>query len=709
MKKILVTSALPYVNNVPHLGNLMPIISGDVYARFRKILGDECIFICGTDDHGTTAEIKAIEEGITPKELTDKYFNLHKNIYDWFNFEFEGLGRTSSEKNKEISKDIFIKLYNNGFIIEKEIIQMWDEKAKRFLSDRFIEGTCPHCKFEKARGDQCDNCGKLLDAIELINPKSSITETTPIQKKSKHLFIDLGKIENSDELNPNLTEWIEKNKQKWSSNAISTTNAWLKEGLRPRCISRDLKWGIPIPAEDLGLAEEYKNKVFYSWFDAPIGYISITAEAKDDWKDWWKNPEKTTLVQFMGKDNIPFHTILFPSFCIGAKDNYTLMNEISVNEYINYEGGKFSKSRGVGVFGDDAKNSGIPADVYRYYLMTMRPEKEDTDFEWNDFQVKVNKELIGNFGNLVNRTLTFIKRFSDGKVCDSESLDVYTNNKNFEEIKNMLLDIKLKSALKKIFTLSSEGNVFFQESRPWVKVKENKKEAQKDLAKLARRVKDLAILIYPYMPDISKNIFTQMNLDDSWLSWDKLNVPLPENHLIGEPETLFSKMEDEFVEKMQQKYGSKEEKFSLDMKIAKIKEVQDHPKADKLLVLKINIGNEERQLVAGLKNYYSKEDLKDKKIAIIANLKPAKLRGIESQGMLMAGVEEDSVKLLEPVGESGDSINFEGLANESKQITYEDFKKINLKIKDGRIYFDSKKMITSKDDVKVDLLKGKVF
>ncbi|MFW6047582.1 MAG: methionine--tRNA ligase, partial [Candidatus Woesearchaeota archaeon] len=591
MKKILVTSALPYVNNVPHLGNLMPILSGDVYARFRKLFGDNCIFICGTDDHGTTAEIKAIEEGITPKELTDKYFKIHKDIYDWFNFQFEGLGRTSSKKNKEISEDIFKKLYNNGFIIEKEMTQMWDDKAKRFLSDRFIQGICPYCKFEKARGDQCDHCGKLLDAIDLIDPKSSITNSTPIQKQSKHLFIDLGKIEKSDELKPNLTEWIKQNKHKWSANAISTTNAWIKEGLRPRCITRDLKWGIPVPADELNLPEEYKNKVFYSWFDAPFGYISITAESRDDWKEWWKNPDETSLVQFMGKDNIPFHCILFPAFCIGAKDNYTLMNEISVNEYINYEGGKFSKSRGVGVFGDDAKESGISADIYRYYLMAMRPEKEDTDFEWNDFQVKVNKELIGNFGNLVNRTLTFIKRFSDGKVYDSNELNVYPEDNCFEDIKTMIMDIKLKATLKKILTISSEGNVYFQESQPWVKVKENKDEAQKDLAKLARRVKDLAILLYPYMPEISENIMAQMNLDNTWLSWDKLNKPLPEGHLIGEPKTLFEKMEDDFIEKMQNKYGSKNLEFPLNMKIGSIVEVEDHPDADKLLVLKINLGN----------------------------------------------------------------------------------------------------------------------
>lgn len=716
-KKILVTSALPYVNNIPHLGNLIPIISADVYSRFRKLKRDNCIFVCGTDEHGTTAEIKAKEEGCTPKELVDKYFKIHKEIYQWFNFDIDCFGRTSDPSNHEISKDIFVKLYQNGFIIEQTLIQMWDDSEKRFLSDRFIIGTCPHCKFEHARGDQCDNCGKLLDPIDLINPKSEISGTTPIQKESKHLFIDLSKIENNKNLDPDLTEWIEQNKKTWTHNALTTTKGWIKEGLKPRCITRDLSWGVPIPVEETKLSEEYSKKVFYSWFDAPIGYISITANhthingsnTNIDWKDWWKNQKETNLVQFMGKDNIPFHTILFPAFCIGAKDNYTLMNEISVNEYINYEKGKFSKSRQQGVFGDDAKNSNIPADVYRYYLMAMRPEKEDTDFEWEGFQIKNNKELLGNLGNLVNRVLTFVKNNFDGFIYDSPEYKSLEQNPDFKDIEKSYISIKLKEALIQIMKVSSDANVYFQSTEPWVSVKSNPEKTKKDIAILARRVKDLAILIHPYMPTVSQEILKQLNLDYEWLYWDKLLEPLPKNHKIGTPKVLFKKMEDEFIKEMKEKYSGKKE-FPLNLKVAKIISAKKHPDAESLLVLEIDLGSEKRQLVAGLQKHYSPDELIDKKIIVLTNLKPAKLRGIESQGMLLAGVDKDAVKILSPEKSNvGDQVYFENKNISKKEIDFEEFKKFNIVIKNNKIFLDKNSLKTDSEEIQSSLEKGKVY
>ncbi len=728
-QKILVTSALPYVNNIPHLGNLVPILSADVYSRFKKIQNENCIFVCGTDEHGTTAEIKAKEEGITPEELTNKYFKIHKQIYQWFNFDIDCFGRTSSKMNHEISQDIFIKLYNNGFIIEKEISQMWDEIEKCFLSDRFIQGTCPYCNFENARGDQCDNCGKLLEPIELINPISSISNTKPIIKKSNHLFIDLHKIEINQNLEKDLTTWIEENKSKWTNNAISTTQAWIKEGLQPRCITRDLKWGVQVPYKQLNLPDEYKNKVLYSWFDAPIGYISITnskvnlADEKNnvDYKEWWKD-KNTNLVQFMGKDNTPFHTILFPSFCIGAKDDYILMKEISVNEYINYEGGKFSKSRNVGVFGDSAIESGIVADIYRYYLMAMRPEKEDTDFDWGDLQIKVNKELIGNLGNLINRVLTFVSNFCNGIIQDDEIYIAYENT-NFELIKDLNSQIKIKQTLQEILKISSEGNVLFQTLEPWVSIKSNPNKTIKDLAILSRRVKDLAILIYPFMPESAEKIIKQMNLPKEIINWNNLNKPLPRNLKINSNlvKPLFTKLEDEEVIKLKRKFGCEvKEKFPLNLKVAKILSAKEHPNAEKLLVLEIDIGEEKpRQIVAGLKKHYSPEELINLKIIVVSNLEYAKLRGELSQGMLLAGVYKNEegielVKIISPKHSNiGEKVFFEGNeAIKEDLIKYEEFAKYNINILEQKIYLgDPKKkeiLKTLKETLSVKLQKGKV-
>jgi len=342
-QKIIVTAALPYVNNVPHLGNLVPTLSADVYTRFLRLKNENVIFVCGTDEHGTTTEAKALEEGVSPKDITDKYFKIHKDIYNWFNCSFDCFGRTSYKENKDITLDIFNKLDKNGYIVAQTLEQTYCKQCDKFLADRFVTGTCPHCGYEEARGDQCESCGKLLDAIELKNPKCKVCGNTPIIKEAEHLFIDLKKIE------PKLLKWITKVEKNWSTNAKTLTHAWIKEGLKLRCITRDLKWGISVPKKG------FEHKVFYSWFDAPIGYIGITAHYKKDWKQWWLSKD-TKLVQFMGKDNIAFHTILFPSFLIGTGDPYTLVSELSVNEYLNYETGMFSKSRQIGVFGDDAIN-----------------------------------------------------------------------------------------------------------------------------------------------------------------------------------------------------------------------------------------------------------------------------------------------------------------------------------------------------------------
>ncbi|MBO4409475.1 MAG: methionine--tRNA ligase, partial [Spirochaetales bacterium] len=358
MKKRLITCALPYVNNIPHLGNLTQVLSADVFARFCRLRGYETMYICGTDEYGTATETRAAKEGVSPRELCDRFHAIHRDIYKWFDIQFDYFGRTSTQKQTEIVQDIFRRCDENGFITEKETEQLYCPKCDRFLADRFVEGTCPHCGSPDARGDQCDSCQTLLDPTELINPRCMVCGTTPVIRKTKHLYLDLPRIL------PQLEKWIDETSEKgfWAKNAIQVTKSWLRDGLKERCITRDLKWGIPVPKPG------YENKVFYVWFDAPIGYVSITANLTDEWRKWWFDPENTDLFQFIGKDNIPFHTVVFPATQLATGQNWTMLHHMSSTEYLNYEGGKFSKSKGIGVFGNDVQETGIPADVWRFYM-----------------------------------------------------------------------------------------------------------------------------------------------------------------------------------------------------------------------------------------------------------------------------------------------------------------------------------------------------
>jgi len=709
--RVLVTSALPYVNNVPHLGNLVCVISADVYARYLRLKGENVIYVLGTDEHGTTTETRALKEGLTPREVCDKYAKIHKKIYDWFECSPDCWGRSSSKHNHELTKDIFLKLLRNGYIIESEVEQAYCEKCQRFLSDRYIFGVCPFCGYENARGDQCEKCGKLLEPKMLLQPRCEICSTTPVFKRSKHLFIDLPKIE------PKLRKWIAKNESKWSLNARTMTHAWLKEGLQPRCITRDLKWGIPVPYKG------YENKVFYSWFDAPIAYISITKENRTDWREWWLNPERVNLVQFMGKDNIPFHTILFPASLIGTGDNYTLMNEISVNEYLNYEGGMFSKSKHVGVFGDDAIDTGIKPDVYRYYIMVNRPEKTDTEFAWEDFMEKNNNELVANLGNLVYRTTSFVYRFMNGLAPNPKKpLPKYAQEfvKEWKaivtKIDNALAKIELKRALRGVMELSKLGNRFFQEHQPWKGIKENPDEANTTIYLLINLVKDLAILVAPYLPATSCGIQEQLRI--SGLSWASLcQLSIEPGHTISKPKILFEKIDKAKVEELKARFsgqGKAEHPLAkLELRVAEVLSVVEHPKADKLYILKINLGKEQRQIIAGLRGHMPKEDLVGKRIVVVANLEPATLRGEESNGMLLAAVKGNQLRVLEaPRSKPGMRVYAEGVEFKSGlgRITLNELKEAKLAVEQGMVVSRAngkpKPLRTKHEPIKVDMPDG---
>ena len=702
MKKRLVTSALPYVNNVPHLGNLTQVLSADVFARFCRLMGYETLYICGTDEYGTASETKALQEGMSPRELCDKYHEIHKAIYKWFNISFDYFGRTSTAKQTEIVQHIFNKVDENGYISEKEMTQLYCPTCKRFLADRFVNGECPNCHSEDARGDQCDNCGKLLDPTELINPRCSVCGSTPEVRTTKHLFINLPKAL------PLLKEWMDKASKDgfWANNAIQITNSWIRDGLQERCITRDLKWGIPVPKPG------YEDKVFYVWFDAPIGYISITANAVKDWQYWWRDPENTELFQFIGKDNIPFHTVIFPSSLLATGEKWTMLHHMSSTEYLNYEGGKFSKSRGIGVFGNDVEDTGIPADCWRFYMFYNRPEKSDFTFTWKDFQDKVNKELIGNLSNLVNRTLSFIKRFYDGKIENPEIDDALISEirEREKKITDLLEHAEEKDALHEIFALSDLGNKAFQDAEPWKKRTESPEEAKKLLSTLYFLIRDLGVMVTPYIPSTGEKILSFLGRNNSvWKDIGNTDGDVS----VEKVELLFTKLEDKLIDELRIRYSGtqaerkekeevrKEEsiveqfKKKVILKVSKIVDVQRHPGGDKLYILQLDTGEaERRQIVSSIVPYYREDELLGRNIVIVSNLKPANFRGVKSNGMLLAASEkgDEEHKTCElifaddlPVGAVIEFDNQEPVEKIATYLKAEHFFALPIKVIDGTV------------------------
>lgn len=677
-RNILITSALPYVNNVPHLGNIIGcVLSGDVYARFCRMRGHVTLYVCGTDEYGTATEIKAIQEKLTPQEICDKYHEIHKNVYNWFGISFDKFGRTSTRQQTEITQEIWTNLERNGLIYEEEVQQLFCGNCSRFLSDRYVRGVCPDCGYEDAQGDQCDKCGHLLEAVSLIEPRCWLCGNRPVAKASKQMFLDLPKI--SDRL----TEFIELQsvEGKWSANSISTAKAWLKTGLKARCITRDLKWGTAIPKDG------YENKVFYVWFDAPIGYISITASATKHWEKWWKNNRqessdtKVELVQFMGKDNVPFHTVIFPCTLLGAgeEEGFTLLHHISTTEYLNYETGKFSKSRGVGVFGDTIQQSGIPVEVWRYYLLINRPEQADTVFMWEDFQLKNNSELLKNLGNFVNRSLKFVEKEFDSLVPkvvfskDDEKFIEELDAKILEYV-DALENVKIKQGLKIAMLISSMGNQYMQHNTAWelIKSPETKDRAASVTALCANIVALLAILTEPYMPSFTENVLHQLNLDNSVLNLEssKFKILVPEGHKIGKPAPLFSRIDDAAIKKLREFYnGSQDQEktkensqseFPLELMVGRVVRVNSHPSAEHLYVIEVRFGanTAPREIVSGLVQAYKPEELLDQLVVVVMNLKPAAFRGVKSNGMVLCA--QDTEMTILTVGDPSSAESYEG-------------------------------------------------
>jgi len=558
MARYIVTSALPYVNGVKHLGNLVgSLLPADVYARWLRLQGEDVLAVCGTDEHGTPCEVAALNEGLPVAEYAEKYHHIQKDIYQRFHLSFDHFGRTSHPHNHEMTQHLFLRLYKNGYVFERETEQLYCTDHERFLPDRFVVGTCPICGYGRARGDQCESCTKLLDPTELIDPHSVICGGgNLIRKKSKHLFIDLPKLKDR------IKAWVD-TKEHWPRTTRSIAYKWLSEGLRERCITRDLEWGIKVPLPG------YEEKVFYVWFDAPIGYISISREWSDKvgdpdrWQAYWKDPD-TRLVQFLAKDNVPFHTVTWPALMMGADDGFVLADMIKGFQYLNYEQGKFSTSQGRGVFTDQALEL-FPADYWRYYLLLIAPERGDANFEWTGFQQAVNKDLADVLGNFVHRTLTFVRSRFDGTIPGAESLAARDEamrartRELAEQLKTEMAGYRFQMSVRTLRELWRECNRYFDEKAPWQAIKTSRADAAATLSTSAHLCRAIAILNAPFLPETSTSLFRLLGLegDVHRSRWEEaLDFGcLSGCKLPGKPRPLFKKVEDKEVSDLHRRFA----------------------------------------------------------------------------------------------------------------------------------------------------------
>ena len=565
MSKILITSALPYINGVPHLGHMVGcLLPSDVYARFMRMRGHEVLYIAGTDEHGTTSEVGALKEGLSVENYCEKYYNQHVAAYKAFNLSFDCFGRTSSEQNKEMTYHIFEQLDKNGYIEEKTIKQVYSVDDGRFLADRYITGTCPYCGYDKARGDQCENCTKVLEPTELINPRSTISGSTNLEvRETKHLFLNLPKIEKD------LAAWVAEKEPYWPDVAYSIAQKWLKEGLQERCITRDLKWGFPVNKPG------YEDKVFYVWFDAPIGYIGITKQWADEkpgersWQKWWLNADDVRYVEFMGKDNVPFHAIFFPAMLLGTKEKWTFVDYLKGMSYLTFEGGKFSKSEQRGVFADKAVEE-FPADYWRYWLMANAPEASDSSFTFDSFVGTVNKDLNGVLGNFVSRVLkmTASKIGSEvpagGEMTQVERELVDTLQEKVDNYLRYMENMEFRKALSELRAIWVEGNNYISVTEPWTVIKENPARAAAILRVCINQIRLFAILSAPVMPTVAQNMMAKLGLspdEHSGLadfSVAKEIEALKPGHKFDVGEPLFERIPPEKCEELKNRYGSKQ-------------------------------------------------------------------------------------------------------------------------------------------------------
>ena len=652
----MITAALPYANGPVHIGHLAGVyIPADVYARFNRRLGKDVAFICGSDEHGIPITIRAKKEGVTPQDIVDKYHEIIKKSFADLGISFDEYSRTTSPKHKEVSQDFFSTLYNKNKFIEEVSEQYFDEQANEFLADRYIVGTCPNCGNENAYGDQCEKCGSTLSPSELINPKSMLSGNVPILKETKNWYLPLNDYENF------LNEWIIEGHKDWKPNVYGQVKSWLTDGLKPRAMTRDLNWGVPVPLPNA------EGKVLYVWFDAPIGYISFTQEWAEkngkDWKEYWKN-ENSDLIHFIGKDNIVFHCIIFPAM-MKAHGEYVMPTNVPAFEFLNLENDKISTSRNWAVWAHEYVEE-FPGqqDVLRYALLSSAPETKDNNFTWKDFQTKNNSELVGIFGNFINRVAVLIHKYYDGIVPqgDANTPELAEINKSAKEISGFLENYEFRNSLTALMNLARFGNQYLQTEEPWKTIKDNPEKAAHSLFVGAQIAVALAQLCEPFMPFSSEKLLTMFNVQKStWNDVESKFVLIETGHQINEASLLFSKIEDDVIEAQIQKLENTKQSnkktnpnanpmkdeiqfddFSkIDLRTATILTAEKVEKADKLLKFTVDTGVDVRTVVSGVAESFSPEELVGKQVMILLNLAPRKIRGIESQGMFLLTTKPD--------------------------------------------------------------------
>ena len=664
-KRYLITSALPYANGPVHIGHLAGVyVPSDIYARYQRLKGNDVISVCGSDEHGVPITIKARKEGITPQQVVDRYHNIIKDAFQRLGMSFDIYSRTSSPTHRVTASDFFKKLYDEGKFIEQTSEQYYDEEAKTFLADRYIVGTCPRCQSEGAYGDQCEKCGSTLSPDELINPRSQVSGSVPVKKQTKHWYLPL------DKYDPFLREWILEGHKEWKSNVYGQCKSWLDTGLQPRAVSRDLDWGIPVPVEGA------EGKVLYVWFDAPIGYISATKDLTPDWEKYWKD-EETKMVHFIGKDNIVFHCIVFPSM-LKAHGDYILPENVPANEFLNLEGDKISTSKNWAVWLHEYLDE-FPGkeDVLRYVLCANAPETKDNDFTWKDFQARNNNELVAILGNFVNRALVLTKKYYSGAIPACGELTEY-DAATIEELSQIKasLEVNIESyrfreALKDAMNFARIGNKYLADTEPW-KVVKTDPERVKTILNIALQITaNITIAIEPFMPFSADKILKMLNIEK--FGWDNLGSMnlLSEGHVIGEPALLFEKIEDDVIEAQLKKLADikaanaaaaaaehvteqKEECTfddfqKMDIRVSTILEAEKVAKTKKLLKLTVDTGIDKRTIVSGIAEHFTPEELIGRQVLVLVNLAPREMRGIVSQGMiLMAEDASGKLELLSP-------------------------------------------------------------
>ena len=662
-KRTLVTSALPYANGPVHIGHLAGVyVPADIYVRYKRMRGEEVLFIGGSDEHGVPVSLKAKAEGVTPQQVVDRYHKLIKESFEEFGIDFDIYSRTTSDTHTKTASDFFRKLYDNGKFIERESEQYWDPEAKMFLADRYITGTCPHCGNEGAYGDQCEACGSSLNATDLINPHSAVSGAKPELRKTKHWYLPLNDYEAW------LKEWILDGHKEWKPNVYGQCKSWLDAGLQPRAVSRDLDWGIPVPVEGA------EGKVLYVWFDAPIGYISNTIELRpNDWQTWWKDPS-TRMIHFIGKDNIVFHCIVFPAM-LKAEGSFILPDNVPANEFLNLEGRKISTSRNWAVWLHEyLRDFPGKQDVLRYVLTANAPETKDNDFTWKDFQSRNNNELVAVYGNFVNRSLVLTHKYFDGAVPACGTL-TEADEAAFREIEetiprlnDALEHFRFREALREAMQIARIGNKYLADTEPWKVIKTDKARVATILHTALQITANLSVAFAPFLPFSTRKLLAMLNLPAS--DWSALGsrTLLAEGHKLGTPELLFEKIEDDAVEaqinklketdKANAEVAKKAPDFApdcafddfakADLRVGLVKACEKVPKSKKLLRFTLDDGKGERTILSGIAAYYEPEDLLGKKLLFIANLPPRKMMGIESQGMIVASEDwkTDAVRVV---------------------------------------------------------------